>query len=417
MHTHPHGGRRVSRGLHTAAVHAGHAARPDPYGAHVTPIYQTSTFVLESAEAGARGFAGDEPAYLYSRLSNPTVEALETALAELEGRGLGDAHGLAFGSGMAAISTVLLAHGRGGTILAQEALYGCTSEMLARQAAGMGLSVEFVDPTRPGALAAALAEERPVSLVYLESPANPTLTLCDLEEAARLAHERGARVVVDNTFATPFHQRPLMLGADLVVHSTTKYLGGHGTVIGGAVVARDPALLHEVAAYRKNLGGVAGPFDAWLVLNGIRTFALRMERHAANALRVARWLDGQAEVEAVHYPGLPSHPQHALARSQMENGFGGVLSFELRGGYEAGVRFLDAVELCTLAVSLGTPDTLVQHPASMTHSVMPPELRRRAGVREGLVRLSVGLEDAEDIIADLEQALARCAPPAAAAVA
>lgn len=409
MHSHPQRG-RLSRGIHTTAVHAARATRPDPYGAHVVPIYQTSTFVLESAEAGRRGFAGEDASYLYSRISNPTVEALESALAELEG----GAHGMVFGSGMAAISTFLLAHGRRGTVIAQEALYGCTSELLARQAGEMGLRVAFVDPADLDGLAARLAAEDAVSLVYLETPANPTMSLCDLGEISRMAHARGALVVVDNTFATPYHQQPLALGADAVVHSTTKYLGGHGTVIGGALVVRDEGLLHEVAVLRKNLGGIAGPFDAWLVLNGLKTFALRMERHAANALRVARWLESHPAVDVVHYPGLPSHPHHALARRQMERGFSGVLSFELAGGYDAGVAFLDAVRLCTLAVSLGTPDTLVQHPASMTHSVMPPELRRRAGIRDGLVRLSVGLEDVEDIIADLEQALAHCETPKAA---
>ena len=258
----------MTRGIHTASVHAGQGPRSDPYGAHVAPIYQTSTFVLDSASAGARGFAGEDSAHLYSRIANPTVEALERGIAELEGRGTSGAHALAFGSGMAAISTMLLAHGRGGTIVAQEALYGCTSELLSRQAEGMGLHVVFVDPGRPGELAAAVAAEEKVSLVYLESPANPTMTICDLPAAAAVAHAAGALLVVDNTFATPFHQRPLALGADVVVQSTTKYLGGHGTVIGGAAIVKDASLLEPLAVFRKNLGGIAGPFDAWLVLNG-----------------------------------------------------------------------------------------------------------------------------------------------------
>lgn len=395
--------------LETLAAHSG---RPmgERYGAHVPPIYQTSTFVLPGAAAGARAFAGEggPDAHVYSRLGNPTVEALEEALARLEARGGGPARALAFGSGMAAISTLLLAVAAGRRVVAQRALYGCTAELLAEQAGELGIEVDWVNPTDPDEVARALEREPAPALLYLESPANPTLAVADLPLLSRMAHARGARVAVDNTFATPYHQRPLALGADLVAHSTSKYLGGHGTLIGGAVVTRDAELHGRIAAWRKNLGGIAGPFDAWLLLNGMKTLAVRMQRHAENAQAVAEWLEGHAKVERVWYPGLPSHPHHALARRQMERGFGGMVAFELAGGHEAGVRLMDGVRLCALAVSLGTVDTLIQHPASMTHSVMTPEARRAAGIGEGLIRLSVGIEAVGDVIADLEGALAAC---------
>jgi methionine-gamma-lyase len=400
----------MSPALETLAVHAARPEGADGFGAHVPPIYQTSTFVLPGAEAGARAFAGEEGsrAHVYSRLGNPTVEALETALARLEGCGGPPAQALAFGSGMAAISTLFLGAAAGRRIVAQRALYGCTAELLHGQAAEMGIEVTWVDPTDLGCIRAALRRDPAPALVYLESPANPTLTLCDVAAIAEMAHERGARVAVDNTFATPYHQRPLALGADVVVHSTTKYVGGHGTVLGGAVVTRDPELHAALAGWRKNLGGIASPFDAWLLLNGIRTLALRMERHAASGQVVAEWLEAHPKVSRVWYPGLASHPQHALALRQMENGFGGMVAFELEGGYGAGVRLMDSVRLCSLAVSLGTVDTLIQHPASMTHSVMEPEERERAGIGEGLIRLSVGIEAVDDIVGDLARALQRC---------
>lgn len=388
----------------THAIHGGAPLKPDPYGAHIPPLYQTSTFSFDCVETGRKGFAGEEggASHVYTRLGNPTMDALERTLAGLEAPG---AEGLAFGSGMAAISTLILAVARGGHVVAQEALYGCTSEFLKKQGPELGITTTFVDAREPANVVAALERHPDTRLVYLETPANPTMTLCDLREIAEAAHRAGARVSVDNTFATPYHQRPLELGADVVVHSTSKYVGGHGTVIGGALVTRDAELLESLRGFRKNLGGVPSPFDCWLLLSGLKTFPLRMERHASNAQAVAEWLEGHPAVERVHYPGLPSHPQHALAKRQMERGFGGVMSFELKGGFEAGVRLMDRVRLCTLAVSLGTVDTLIQHPASMTHSVVDPEMRARAGITEGLVRLSVGIEDVRDILADLEQGL------------
>jgi methionine-gamma-lyase len=395
----------VTPALETLAVHAGRE-RGTGFRPHVAPIHQTSTFVLPDAAAGARAFAGEEPsAHVYSRLANPTVEALEEALAALEGRGGAPARALAFGSGMAAITTAFLSLAAGRRVVAQRALYGCTAQFLEEQAGELGITVDRVDPTRLDDVAGELARDPAPALLYLESPANPTLELCDISALAELAHRRGTLLVVDNTFATPFHQRPLALGADVVAHSTTKYLGGHGTVIGGALVTRDAALHDGLSAWRKNLGGIASPFDAWLLLNGVRTLALRMERHASNAARVAAFLEGRPEVARVWYPGLPSHPQHDLARRQMERGFGGIVAFELHGGYAAGVRLMDSLRLCSLAVSLGTVDTLIQHPASMTHSGLSPESRAAAGIGEGLVRLSVGIEAVEEIVADLESGL------------
>jgi methionine-gamma-lyase len=382
-------------------------AHREPCGSHVTPIFQTSTFVFDSAEAGRRAFAGEaEGAHVYTRLGNPTVDALERELARLEGRGVaGEVQARAFGSGMAAITTTMLAVANRGHILAHDALYGCTSQFLSEQASSLGVEVTFVDMSQTQLVRDALTRRPETCLVYLETPANPTLSVCDIEAIAEAAHEVGALLCVDNTFATPYHQRPLALGADLVVHSTTKYIGGHGTVVGGAVVARSAEVMERICAFRKNLGGIASPFDAWLLLNGLKTFELRMERHAANAQIVAEWLEAHPAVARVYYPGLASHPQHDLARRQMEGGFSGVMSFELHGGLEAGIAMMDAVRLCTLAVSLGTTDTLIQHPASMTHAVMNPELREAAGITDGLVRLSVGIEPVAEIIGDLEQAL------------
>jgi methionine-gamma-lyase len=398
---------RGSERLHidTLAVHG--AGRPD--GAdHVHAIHQTSTFDLESAEAGRLGFLRQPggAAHIYTRLGNPTTEALERALAALEGRELDEpAEALAFSSGMAAITTTLLALAAGGTVIAQAALYGGTSEFLRSQAGGMGMTVVSIDLPDASALAGVLDAHPGARLLYLETPANPLLTLCDLQALAALGHERGLVVCADNTFATPLHQLPLTLGVDVVLHSTTKYLGGHGTVVGGAVVAR-PELIARIREWRKNLGGVPSPFDSWLVLGGLKTFPLRMRRHSESAQRVAEWLEDHPAVRRVHYPGLPAHPGHALARRQMREGFGGVVSFELRGAFAAARSLMEGVRLCTLAVSLGSPATLIQHPASMSHAVVDPEGRERTGISPGLVRLALGLEDAEDVLADLERALA-----------
>ncbi len=394
----------------TAAVHAGEGPK-DQFGSHINPIYQTSTFVFEDVDSGAKAFQGEAggASHIYSRLGNPTVDRLERAIAELETFDLPDPenyHGMAFGSGMAAISTGIIAAAKGGHIVAQDALYGCTSQFLELEAPELGMSTSFVDITDLFLLELELKKHSNTKLVYIESIANPTMRVADIAAIADLTHAYGALLMVDNTFATPYHLKPLNLGADIIAHSTTKYIGGHGSVIGGALVMKkdltEEIHLHK---FRKNLGGVAGPTDSWLLTNGIKTLPLRMKKHSENAMIIAEYLESHPDVHCVWYPGLSSHPDAILANQIMENGFSGVISFELKGGFEAGKSLMNNVNLCALAVSLGTVDTLIQHPASMTHSVMAPEIREQAGITDGLVRLAVGIEDVEDIIHDLEQAL------------
>jgi methionine-gamma-lyase len=399
-----------TRSFNTATVHAGDSGK-DHYGSHAAPIYQTSTFVFKDVDSGRRAFAGEEggASHIYSRLGNPTVEQLERAICELETFGMdtaGHFRGLAFGSGMAAITTGIISLAKGGHVVAQDALYGCTSQFLSAEAPELGMSVSFVDVTDLFMVEMELKRKAGTKLVYIESIANPTMAVADIAALAELAHQYDALLMVDNTFATPYHLKPLKFGADVVVHSTTKYLGGHGSVVGGALVMSkaliDDSLIHK---FRKNLGGISGPMDAWLLTNGIKTLSLRMAKHAENGMKVANFLERHPAVYRVWYPGLESHPQHELAQSIFENGSGGVMSFELKGGFEAGKALMNNVKLCSLAVSLGTVDTLIQHPASMTHSVMDSALREKSGITDGMVRLAVGIEDAEDIINDLEQAL------------
>ena len=396
--------------IESVAVHAGKGDK-DQYGSHTTPIYQTSTFVFDNVESGAKAFQHEEggASHIYSRLGNPTVQELERAVCELETFGLDNAQaysGMAFGSGMAAISTGILALAKGGHVVAQDALYGCTSQFLKEEAPVLGISTSFVDMSDLFLIEMELKKHPESKLIYLESIANPTMTVSDIRAIAQLAESYGVKLMVDNTFATPYHIQPIELGADVVVHSTTKYIGGHGTIIGGMIVAKDDLFeLTDMHVFRKNLGGISGPMDAWLTLNGVKTLALRMRQHADSGMKVAQFLENHPKVEKVFYPGLQSHPQHKLASSIMKNGFGGMISFELKGGYEAGVSLMNSVNLCTLAVSLGAVDTLIQHPASMTHSIVDEEIKKSAGITDGLVRLSVGIEGAEDIIADLEQAL------------
>ncbi len=394
--------------FNTTTVHAGKKER-DQFGSHLAPIYQTSTFVFDNVKQGRDAFSGESDAHIYSRLGNPTVEQLERAICELETYGLKEEdlfRGMVFGSGMAAISTGIISISLGGHVVAQDALYGCTSQFLKEEAPIMGISTSFVDMSDSFLLELELEKNSNTKLVYLESIANPTMTVSDIQSIADIAHRYGALLMVDNTFASPYHLRPLSLGADIVAHSTTKYLGGHGSVIGGALVLKKE-LIEEVnlAKFRKNLGGISAPQDAFLLHQGLKTLSLRMKKHSENALTVAQFLESYELVERVWYPGLESHPQYELANSIFENGFSGVISFELDGGYTSGERLMNSVKLCTLAVSLGTVDTLIQHPASMTHSVMNEELREKAGISDGLVRLAVGIEDAEDIIDDLNQAL------------
>ncbi len=384
----------------TKVMHVGH--EPDPCtGSITTPIYQTSTFVFPNVDEGAARFRGEREGYIYTRLGNPTVAALERCVSALEGA----EKGLAFGSGMAAISALLLAIVKSGDhVVADKCIYGSTYTFLAATLMRFGVEVDFVDCSDIGQIAASLKPN--TRIIYFETPANPMMKMVDMEAVARLAKPRGIITVVDNTFMSPYFQRPLEWGIDIVIHSATKYLGGHGDVLGGLIVGAAELIDLVRTTTQKDVGGIMSPFDAWLILRGIKTLAVRMERHERNAMKVAEFLEKHPAVERVYYPGLPSHPQYAIGKKQM-TGFGGMMSFELKGGFEAGRTLMDSVKLCHLAVSLGETSTLIEHPASMTHSVLTPEERQAAGISEGLVRLSVGLEHPDDIIADLEQGLAK----------
>ncbi len=377
-------------GFDTLAIHAGQA--PDPTtGAIMTPVYLTSTY----AQAGP----GVHKGYEYSRTQNPTRHALQDCLAALEGGG----QGLAFASGLAATDAILHLLEAGDRVIASDDVYGGTFRIFDKVFRRHGLSFESADLSDPQAVERAI---RPgTRLVWIESPTNPMLKIVDLAHLARVARAAGATTVVDNTFATPYFQRPLDHGIDVVCHSTTKYLNGHSDVIGGAVVTRD-ADLHERLKFLQNaVGGVPSPLDSFLVLRGLKTLHVRMERHASNAMRIARWLEGHPQVERVVYPGLPSHPQHALAARQMR-GFGGMLAFVLRGGLEAARAFLGAVRIFACAESLGGVESLIEHPAIMTHASVPREAREKLGIGDGLVRVSVGIESADDLVADLERGFA-----------
>ena len=374
----------------TRAVHAGQ--QPDPSnGAVMTPVYLTSTYAQEAPAVLKDG-------YDYSRTKNPTRTALEYNLASLEG----GRWGLGFASGMAAIRCLMDRLRPGDHVVAGDDLYGGTYRLFKRVFEGFGLEYTFVKTSDPAAVKAAMRPK--TRYVYIETPTNPLLSLADIEALAKIAHDGRALCIVDNTFATPYLQQPLELGADMVVHSLTKYLGGHSDVVGGGLVGNDETLREEMAFYQNTCGGQLGPMDAFLVLRGTKTLAVRMDRHCENAASVARALEAHPAVERVIYPGLPSHPQHELAKRQMR-GFGGMVSFELRGGVEAGNRFASRTKVFTLAESLGGVESLVETPPSMTHASIPAEARRAAGLADGLVRLSVGIEHVDDLIADVTQAL------------
>ncbi|MGB9133660.1 MAG: PLP-dependent aspartate aminotransferase family protein [Methanosarcina sp.] len=383
----------------TKCVHA--AEKPDPaFGAHTTPIFQTSTFIFENSRQGAARFAGEEGGYVYARIppNTPTHAVLAEKFAALEG---GEA-GQTFASGMAAITAVALtALKKGEHLISTDVVYGCTYSLFSEVLTGLGIEVSFIDTSELENVKRAFKQE--TKMIFLETPANPTMTVCDIREIARMAKENGALCIVDNTFSTPCFQKPLELGADVSLSSCTKYIGGHADLLGG-IVAGNSSFIQKMAPVVGYTGGIMGPHEAWLCIRGLKTLHIRMERHAENAMKVAEFLESRSEIEWVRYPGLPGHPQHELARKQM-SGYSGMLSFELRGGIEAGSRLMDNVRLCSLAVSLGATDTLIQHPASMTHACVPLKVRNRVGITDGLVRLSVGIEDYEDIIADLEQAL------------
>jgi len=384
--------------IYTDVIHAGESPA-EHLGAISVPIYQSSVFLFPNAEEGSAIHEGEKPGYFYSRLGNPTQADLERKVAALE---KGEA-ALAVASGMAAITTSLLTLAKPGDhVVAPESLYATTGTLLDQMAA-FGIESSYVDATDPENYARAT---RPNTRVYyLESPGNPTLKLVDIEAVTGLARERGILTAMDNTFATPFNQRPLEKGVDLVIHSATKYLGGHGDLMAGVLVGKKELIDKARWHTNKILGGVIAPMTAWLVLRGIKTLALRMERHNSNALAVARFLKEHPKVVEVHYPGLESHPQHELAKRQMM-GFGGMVAFDV-GSVEKGRALVNGVKLISLAVSLGDTSSLIQHSASMTHASVPRERRLKAGVTDGLLRLSVGLERIDDLLADLDQALKR----------
>ncbi len=377
-------------GFATDAIHVGQ--EPDPAtGAIIVPIYQTSTFVQEEL--------GKHKGYEYARTSNPTRTALERNLAALEG----GRFGFAFASGMAAINALMTLFKAGDHIIAGHNLYGGSFRLFEKVLKDFGLCFSYANTTRLEEVSRAFRPN--TRLLYIETPTNPVMEVTDLAAAARLAHDHGALLAVDNTFMSPYFQRPLEHGADFVVHSTTKYLNGHSDGVGGAIILNDASIAERVRFLQNAAGAILGPFDSWLVLRGVKTLAVRMRQHNENGMAVARFLESHPKVKRVHYPGLASHPQYELARRQM-TGFGGMLSFET-GSIENARTVLKAVRLCSLAESLGGVETLISHPATMTHASVPEEDRRRLGITDGLVRISVGIEDVEDLIADLKQALER----------
>lgn len=386
-------------GLGTTAIHSGTVK--NLYGTLAVPIYQTSTFIFDSAEQGGKRFALEEDGYIYTRLGNPTTTVLEEKIAALEE---GEA-AVAMSSGMGAISSTLWTILKAGDhIVTDKTLYGCTFALMCHGLTRFGVEVSFVDTSNLEEVKNAMKENTRV--VYLETPANPNLKIVDLEEISKIAHTNpNTLVVVDNTFATPYIQKPLKLGVDIVVHSVTKYLNGHGDVIAGLVVT-NKTLADQIRfiGLKDMTGAVLGPQDAYYIVRGMKTFEIRMERHCKNAKVVAEFLDKHPKIKKVYYPGLETHEGYNIVKKQMKD-FGGMISFELKGGYEAGKTLLNNLKLCSLAVSLGDTETLIQHPASMTHSPYTKEEREAAGITDGLVRLSVGLENVEDIIADLEQGL------------
>lgn len=381
----------------TRAVHAGSAE--NEHLAVVNPIYQTSTFKFHNADHGGRLFRGEEAGYIYTRMLNPTVQAFENAVAVLE-----NGHkALACGSGMAASHTVFTAFlEQGDHIICSEAVYGPTSTLLTTIHTKAGIEVTFVDTSDLAVVEGAI--QKNTMMIYVETPGNPTLVISPLKQICDLAHKHHILVAVDNTFLSPILQKPLDLGADIVVHSLTKFLNGHADVVGGIIIVKDEDRYKHVRKILNQVGGVLPPFEAFLVHRGLKTLALRMERHCENAQKVAEFLEAHEKIEWVRYPGLVSHPQHDMAKDQM-SGFGGMISFEVKGGLEAGKAMMDSVHLCQLAVSLGGVETLIQHPASMTHASMNPDQRLQAGITEGLVRLSVGIENVDEIITDLKQTL------------
>ncbi len=398
-------------GFSSLSVHAGHIK--DPNYAHLTPIYASSTFVFDDAEQGMRRFSGQEEGYIYSRWGNPTFSEAEMKIAAMESYGIKNEKGdplqlkaLLHASGMAAISTLLISNLKAGDkVLTHYSLYGGTEEILQNVLPGLGIECIITDLRDLNKAAETLKSDPTIRMVYLETPANPTIQCVDIDELSKLAKLYNCIVACDNTFATPYLQQPFRFAVDFVVHSTTKFLNGHGTAIGGVLLGKDLDLMNKkLYRFYKTLGGTANPFDAFLLVNGMKTLDVRMERHCNNAMKVAHFLEQSPAVAKVNYNGLSNHPDHAVAMKQMKHP-GAMMSFELKEGFTGGVKFMNQLKMCTRTVSLGTCDTLLCHPASMTHYSVPKEAREKYGITDGLIRMSVGIENAEDIILDIQQAL------------
>lgn len=393
------------KGFGSAAVHAGH--EQDPLYAHQTPIYATSTYVYDNAEQGMKRFSGEEPGYIYSRWGNPTFTEAEQKIAALETFGLNsEAKGILHASGMAAISTLLLSSLKtGDKILSHFSLYGGTEEIVHKILPGLGIEPVIADLRQLNLVEDIIKKDKSIKMMYLETPANPTIQCVDLEELGKIAKRYNLITACDNTFATPYLQQPFKYEIDFIVHSTTKFLNGHGTAIGGILLGKDIEFMKTKASKTQRLlGGNSNPFDAFLLTQGIKTLEIRMERHCINAMEVAKYLELHQSVAKVNYAGLSSHPDHAIAMKQMKHG-GGMLSFELKKGLQGGINFMNQLKMCVRTVSLGTVDTLLSHPASMTHYSVPKEQREKYGITDGLIRMNVGIENIQDILADLEQAL------------
>ena len=397
-------------GWGSVAVHSGH--QQDPKYAHQVPIYASSTFVYDEARQGMRRFSGQEEGYIYSRWGNPTFTEAENKIAALESFGIvknGEPlqlKGILHASGMAAITTLLLVNLKpGDKILTHYSLYGGTEELMSKVLPPLGIEAIIADLRDPGKAEELLKKDKSIKMLYIETPANPTIQCVDIEALSALARQYGIQTACDNTFATPFLQQPFKYDVDFVVHSTTKFLNGHGTAIGGILLGRDIEFMKtKVYTLAKTLGGNANPFDAFLLINGMKTLEVRMERHCENAMEVAHYLETHTAVAKVNYTGLKSHPDFATAAKQMKHP-GAMLSFELKGGLQGGIDFMDKLKMCTRTVSLGTCDTLLSHPASMTHYSVPKEEKDKYGISDGLIRMNVGIESVQDILNDLQQAL------------
>jgi methionine-gamma-lyase len=393
------------KGFGSAAIHAGH--EQDPRYAHQTPIYASSTYVFDTAEQGMKRFSGEEPGYIYSRWGNPTISEAEEKIAALETFGLDtQTKGILHASGMAAIATLLFSTLKAGDkVLSHFSLYGGTDEILHKILPDFKVQPVIVDLRKLDEVEDIIKQDKSIKMLYIETPANPTIQCVDIEELSKIASRYGLLVACDNTFATPYLQQPFQYDVDFIVHSTTKFLNGHGTAIGGILLGRDVEFMKTKATKtHRLLGGNSNGFDAFLLTQGIKTLEIRMDRHCDNAMKVAKYLEQHAAVGKVNYAGLLSHPDHAIAMKQMKHP-GGMLSFELKEGMQAGVNFMNKLQMCTRTVSLGTVDTLLSHPASMTHYSVPKEQREKYGITDGLIRMNVGIENVQDILADLEQAL------------